>query len=644
MVIPIDSARSELSSDADSPPHDDISLGRRASRNLRSGNGYSENLGAGEASTSPTVAEDEEDEIPLPSAKRQRTRPRISDRPRARVAPRRSTRLQSAQRQSPSSSPSTTSSQRFGTVKPSRPQVSALGSPETTGDEDDVIVTSPTSRKRKQKSSRDNVEVHSDQVDYYLSEEEVVTPSKSRRQPQKRWGDDFVVPDDRVDYITSDDEPVMPSKRQKLSRGHTSPRKEMRRKAELEEDLEDLADSDNVVKKSRTRGAPVNKALEETRKHLEVLKRRRAGEKVPHASETEDVGEVEPINIYRASRNAPRYSISSNQSSADSSADSDPGPGNTNIEEDEDDFIEDDDAEHLGMPHPDIPLEFTSYASRKPRELFVHVIDWLVKNKISPAFDRHDPLWDLAFKKLDDEVKAQAGSRLISAAWNEPFVRTLLARPGLVVVRLPGDEEDYIRTCDACNRTNHPAQYDFKFSGKAYYHKTLEPVDNSDEDEDNEHDAASLDSKNHLLPSSHQHFYLGRYCAANAEMGHKLSHWLFHLNQNLLTYLEEQGVLSAEKIVARDKKSHSRREHEAEMIVDTMRETGVVDDLWKEFKSDLDDARIGMDGFEKKGGRGKARIGSIRVQREDGDGELRWEGDVVEARHREAPMLLEESD
>ena len=297
------------------------------------------------------------------------------------------------------------------------------------------------------------------------------------------------------------------------------------------------------------------------------------------------------------------------------------------------------------MPHPDIPLEFTSYASRKPRELFVHVIDWLVKNKISPAFDRHDPLWDLAFKKLDDEVKAQAGSRLISAAWNEPFVRTLLARPGLVVVRLPGDEEDYIRTCDACNRTNHPAQYDFKFSGKAYFHKTLEPVDNSDEeDEDNEHDAASMDSKNHLLPSSHQHFYLGRYCAANAEMGHKLSHWLFHLNQNLLTYLEEQGLLSAEKIVARDKKSHSRREHEAEMIVDTMRETGVVDDLWKEFKSDLDDARIGMDGFEKKGGRGKARIGSIRVQREDDDGEVRWEGDVAETRHREALMLFEESD
>jgi hypothetical protein len=87
-------------------------------------------------------------------------------------------------------------------------------------------------------------------------------------------------------------------------------------------------------------------------------------------------------------------------------------------------------------------------------------------------------------------------------------------------------------------------------------------------------------------------------------------------------------VLSAENIIARDKKNHTKREREAETIVDTMRETGVVDDLWRDFKSDMDDARTGMDGFEKKGGRGKARIGSIRVQKQDDDGEVMWEGDV----------------
>ena len=606
----------------------------------------------GEVSAFVTVAEDEEDDLPLSSAKRHRNQTltrRISNRHEAKVTPRRSTRLQAPKCSVSSRSSSTAPSQRFVAVEVTSPTISVLGSAETTGDEDDVIVTSPLSRRRPRKAPSDNFVVPDNQFEYYSSEEEVVRPSKSKNRAQKQWSDDFVAEDDNFEYVSSDGEPVTPSKRRKVSRSQVSPQKDIQRKVELKEDLEDLADSDNVVQENRTRGAPVNKRREETRKHLEILRRRRAGEKKAQILDTAEADGEEPVKIDTISRNAPRYCLTSDHSSAGSSDDSDLSPESLNVNEGEDDFIVDDTAEHIGI-HPDIPLEFTSYASRKPRELFIHVIDWLVKNKISPAFNRHDQLWDLAFQKLDDEVKGQAGSRLISAAWNEPFVRTILSRPCLVVVRLPGEEENYIRTCDACNRANHPAQFDFKFSGKAYYHKTLEPVDNSDDEDDDEEDddknddAASLDSKNHVLPSAQHHFYLGRYCAANAEMGHKLSHWLYHLNQSLLTYLEEQGVLSAEKIVARDRKNHNRREREAEMIVDTMRETGVVDDLWREFKSDLDDARIGMDGFEKKGVRGKARIGSIRAQKQDDEGEVRWEGDVRDSRNREAPKPSNKSD
>jgi hypothetical protein len=612
---------------------DALASGRRAAIHAPSNRCNPDTHAARNGPHSATSAEDEEDDIPLPSAKRRKIQPRISDQLKAKITPRRSSRLHSAG-----------SSQQPVVVDRASPAASVLGSAETTGDEVDVIFTSPTSRKRPRRAPRDDFVVEDDQVDYYSSEEEAVAPTKPRGGTQWKWRDDFLVGDDSVEYIGSNDDSIKTPKRQKLSRRQPSARKELRRKVELEEDLEDLADSDNVPQKSRTRGAPVNKAREETRKHLKILRRRRAGEKVSHLSEMGDENE-EAMSFGGGSRNARRHSTPSIQSSVDSLEDSDLPPEDVDV--DEDDFVVDDSAGHIGMPHPDIPLEFTSYASRKPRELFVHVIDWLVKNKISPAFDRHDPLWDLAFKKLDDEVKGQAGSRLISAAWNETFVRTLKARPQLRVVRLPGDEEDYLRTCDACNRTNHPAQYDFHFSGKAYYHQTLEPVDNSDDendDHDHDHDAASLDSKNRALPSAHQHFYLGRYCAANAEMGHKLTHWRFHLNQNLLTYLEEQGVLSADKIIARDKKNHTKREREAEMIVDTMRDTGIVDDLWREFKNDMDDARIGMGGFEKKGGRGKARIGSIRVQRQDDDGDVIWEGDVRESRSREAPQLVDESD
>jgi hypothetical protein len=58
----------------------------------------------------------------------------------------------------------------------------------------------------------------------------------------------------------------------------------------------------------------------------------------------------------------------------------------------------------------------------------------------------------------------------------------------------------------------------------------------------------------------------------------------------------------------------------------------------------MDDARIGMDGFERKGRRGKARIGSIKLQKQDDDGDGMWEADVRESRHREDPWGLDERD
>ncbi len=125
----------------------------------------------------------------------------------------------------------------------------------------------------------------------------------------------------------------------------------------------------------------------------------------------------------------------------------------------------------------------------------------------------------------------------------------------------------------------------------------------SSSDADFQQDTASIDSKGHTLPQADTHFYLGRYCAANAELAHKFTHWKYNLNVSLLEYLESQGVLSAEEIVRRErsKGGQRKREREAEEIVDQMKATGVIDNLWKDFKADLDDARIGMEGYDKKG-------------------------------------------
>ena len=612
---------------------------------------------------SATISQNEdEDDIESPTAKRRRT---SSNMPRqTTLTPRRSARLQY---QSPVhirsvSTISSASSQRLHSVEipsptPSRrtrsgnaekvplqssspPRngtgLSDLGSPETSGDDDDIIATKPATQRRR-----------------------------ARRSPAAK--DDFVVPDnaDIAPSTDGDDVPTTPLERRMSHRINQTPRsrrlKNRREHQELEEDLQDLQDSDaSWMQSSRTRGAPVNKERERRREYIEILKRRRAGAKEPIQLDSE--AEEEPENNGYIANYTPQASAAFLGHERDvhyqeSSSEEDDIPQNPDLDIDEDDFVVSDEEEapidRLGRPHPDIPLEFTSYASAKPRELFIYVIEWLVKNKIAPAFSRHDALWKLAFTKIKDEVTAQAGSRLKSSAWTGPFMNALNARPGLTTTELL-QGENFLRGCDACNKANHPAKYDFVFSGSAYHHDSLEPVDpdSSEAEAEADHDNASVDSRGHTLPPIDTHFFLGRYCAANAELAHKFTHWKYNLNEDLMQYLDSQGVLSAEEIVRRErsKGGQRKREKEAEEIVDRTKATGVIDELWKGFKADLDDARIGMEGHDRKGARGSRRIGSVRVPVSD---VLRVEDDGVEkvgerdyrgTIHRDKPKMFPSDD
>ncbi|RMD41950.1 hypothetical protein DV735_g3145, partial [Chaetothyriales sp. CBS 134920] len=426
--------------------------------------------------------------------------------------------------------------------------------------------------------------------------------SSRRAKPIK---DDFLVEDDEVHYMSSqNDEPPRDRKRLKREIRPKTPRRRTREEQEeLNADLEDLRDSSNedVTKITRTRGGPVTTKRDQAREHLALLKRRRAGEKIPRVLDSDEdkdedsddsAEEGQDINLI----GQPSQSAW-DKGPVDSSPDSD-SPGL--------------------RPHHDIPLEFTQYASAKPAELFVHVVEWLVKNKLSPAFARHDPIYRLAMGRVDDQVKAQAGSRLISSAWNATFKYTILARPIVTIDLLPGDWEDHLRTCDACNMSGRPARYDFVLTGDAYSHDTLEPLKDSDSEDDDASDEASQDEAGHTLAGQDRHFYLGSHCAANAQMGHKLTHWKYHLNEAVLQYLEEQNLLSADSVVARDKLSNKKREKEAEAVVDGMAAVGKIAQLWRDFQADLDDARLGMEDFQKKGGRLKGRIGVISTRGDDG--------------------------
>jgi hypothetical protein len=584
--------------------------------------------------------------------------------------PRRSRRLRSTS--SPARAEADSDEGEVQVLPSSPPQLSDLGSPEASDDEDIVMVTKAKPRRKSRYDNDDLFIVNNDEI-RNESDGEVQIKQPSRRKARLRGGDDFVVEDDEVEYLSSSDEPAPAVERspgEKLqSSGRKSRRKARRRtreeQDELDEDLLDLRDTDQgededePVSTMRTRGGPVTTQRDNIRKHLEVLKRRRAGLKPIRVLDSDDEqeqaedDEPEAADIGYIGR---PVQIGAEVVSS-SSEDEGTRPGQQEVvEDDEDDFIEEDDSDNrLGRPQSGIPLEFTHFATKRPKDLFLYIVEWLVKNKIAPAFDRSDPVYELAFRRVDDQVRAQAGSRLISAAWSAEFKNAILARPDMKVEALPGDDEEHIRTCDACNRLNNPARYQFSLSGTPYHQKSLEPVDpESDNDEeesgsdesqhggeeyndagkaarndtdnstktedDDPEDKASVtgntyDESGHLLPSSHRKFYLGRFCAANAEMGHKLTHWKYHLNASLISYLYSQRVLSAEAIVSRDSLNARKREKEAEAIVEEMEETGVIAEFWREFMNNLDDARLGMEDFEKKGGRSKGRIGAVRVQK-----------------------------
>ncbi|KAL2429520.1 hypothetical protein ABEF95_005760 [Exophiala dermatitidis] len=578
---------------------------------------------------------------------------------------RRAHRLPSRTAQSPdseyrSSSPAV-SNHVSSPVRQSTSRLSDLGSPEGSDDEDIVMASRPTARRRQSKpaASRDPFVVNDDDVESISDNDRPMRAHKSRGSK----ADDFIVDDDEVEYISSDDGTSHVAKNNGRSRNmfasHKTPgkrRRSRKEQEELDEDLKDLQDSNSQPEiteaKTRTRGGPVTTNRDKTRAHLELLRRRRAGEKAPRVedSDEEEQPEEEGVDIDfigRPDRDiSPEGSVHSSVDTGDQEelhqAPQDDG--------DEDDFIVEDTAGggRLGRPqlHPDIPLEFTSFASAKPRELFPHIIEWLVKNKIAPAFSRDDELYKLAFARVDDQVKAQAGSRLISSAWGDDFKRAVLARPDMKVQALPGNDDDNIRNCDACNRSGHPARYEFVLSGQPYYRDSLEPVEGEDEDEDDDEngnsDSQSRDEFGHVLPPANRKFYLGRFCAANAEMGHKLTHWKYHLNEALMSYLEEQGVLSPEAIVARDKMNKKKLEKLAENIVDNMQETGVIAEFWADFENDLNDARLGMEDFDRKGGRSKGRIGAVRAR--GGNGSIREWGNDGRYRFTNAVTVDSDSD
>ncbi|KAF3398206.1 hypothetical protein F1880_005968 [Penicillium rolfsii] len=475
--------------------------------------------------------------------------------------------------------------------------------------EDEIVVSGPTQQARRASvdltimkpfrspqspqpiSGPRNVVVNLDSS----SEDEGDIIQPRRRLKRKAERSSVVLSD------SDDSEPVVssPVKRRRRASPTETPRTPHssvdREQQEIEDDMRDLQDS--VVKNTRTRGQVYESARDKRLKVLESLRRRRAGQK--EELEEESDGESEgglpqssPTNHFFR----PRRTDNDDDSEVESEIDA-----NEDLDRYEDDFVQEDN--ELGVPTEEIPFEFTRHAYKQPKEYFRDVVAWMVHNRIDPAFPRDDAMYQMAFQKLSDEVKARAGSSLISSVWTPKFRQVLLARPHLEITGFP---TSMMHSCDACNRAGHPASSDLKFYGKAYSEETLEPLtddssgdesstasDSSDEDSmNNENDSeVERDRDGNILPDENTRFYLGKTCKANAYMAHLLTHWRYQLNEWVVDYLRRMGHMEDAEVLRRENLSQKRKTRNAIDVCKKMEADGEIERLYRDFHIHLKTAR-----------------------------------------------------
>jgi hypothetical protein len=261
------------------------------------------------------------------------------------------------------------------------------------------------------------------------------------------------------------------------------------------------------VRKSRVRGSYKSKqqlAREKAQKEYNrIREKKRAG--IKESDDDSDVVIVGPESWNRGDE-APNERV---QDENDSITDVDLSQqDDLDVEDgfiDDSGIIEGEEEEHQ------IPLEFSSHSTKPAKELFVHVVEWMVHNKINPAFDRNNPIYRLAMDKMNNEAQGLAGQGT-SSTWGPhekgiKFTKALQARPKIIVE--PYDNSFDNKYCDACNRSRHPASFAISFDGPVYDKNTLEPIDESTSSEDEEDDEEESE-QTPSIPGPETTFYVGR--------------------------------------------------------------------------------------------------------------------------------------
>ncbi|KAK3379725.1 hypothetical protein B0T24DRAFT_590263 [Lasiosphaeria ovina] len=267
-------------------------------------------------------------------------------------------------------------------------------------------------------------------------------------------------------------------------------------------------------------------------------------------------------------------------------------------------FVVEDDETPMGVPADllvDMPLQFTAHSHKPMKEHFRDALEWLVLRNINPGFEKDHELYKMAWKKLDDEVRGLAQSKFASSAWKKDFLMALRARPELTNAELHGGDAHEFQNCGACGRSNHPAKWVMSFSGPPYYKEANEEyfledvdVDSSDSSSshrDDEEEEEDVDEDGNRIPEEAKRWFIGSVCNSNAVTAHNLIHWKHALMDWVDATLEGDGYMLPGQLQKRAKMKPRKLYKTADKILKAWAERGLISDLYREFKNNIENAR-----------------------------------------------------
>ncbi|VDB94822.1 Bgt-4962 [Blumeria graminis f. sp. tritici] len=326
----------------------------------------------------------------------------------------------------------------------------------------------------------------------------------------------------------------------------------------------------------------------EKEKALELMRRKRAGERLEKLSSSESSDELEyefqTLSDFEDDEitKHERLNYQDNEDSEDTA--------------DSFEFILEDDEGLLGVPDYSalIPIQFTHAAHKPLKEHFRDVIEWMVKNKIFPDFAREDEIYLQAFRRLDDICQGLAKSKFISTQWTQEFLAAIWSRPyftsGPLTRRKVKTREKILTKCDACNHRKHAPSSFIRLHGMLYDKKTLNKpncnraalsfgpgVENLDSSgEGSPIHSNSIESKRWLV---------GNICKKNAEYSHRLIHWKFALNEWVNHALNQEELLTSQKVGNWERMETRQIDQLANEIVDTWEKRGIIKSLYQDWKN-----------------------------------------------------------